>query len=1041
MRSFTKKNLPYKKEMYYLIHEKDQNMNDLLAILNDGNFKRAYERLINFFVDPGMFSKSEVKDTVSYFKAVKNIKDGNDISVKNFHLNIQPADGSKTRGKFTRLNFGGAFFNDLEASHPLFTRQSINNQLRNHGVLDIKENGADDRQTIENIASLLAVNCIYRTVTISSKFIDHNTYEIFQEIDHGAGYAIKNNPMGGGEISKLWINSFFGGKESYIIWQYSLLGAQTGRWSFTESFVSSLIATTILSIYSYRNPMSGQPASDLEIRSIIQGLAKLCAISEVILSSLKGERELGIDLTKLVAGVLKNLIEPRIKIDPMNRIHEICWDKPGTVKSKNWKFDDCLVSKWVKETLGNYRNPNYPPGVDIPAHLVKIVADLNGYFNDAGGKIRDTIDDFHKVIDANHLLLFTYSVAERLEHQAGDLDLSAIQTDILFNNAVARVPTMPDYLPPMGNFMDIQKSFAVPYASTYCLRSRDTHEPAFYIYAGSFLGSRENVVAVLNNNGLTDAEFQSLRDSNTPAAEKKEILKDLKTARQTYLAEPGQLFASNLLSGPFDEDDSTQYKRSKEALIKAEGLYCAYCESPVNDANCYDIEHKLPKSMFPSEKINWDNLVVSCKLCNGSAKSDQILYPYNLTPGAAGRKEIRKGEGFISTDFRRGRSNYNNPVDEKTSKNSNYENWVAYNKNHILWPDIVNSFEFATYSLPDPAINVTEESHLIVRKNNGGTDYQTDLKLGININAGLEVRNKIVPATDYRAKAIIEICKLNNVATKEVYNDQRRIRRTKAWLHARKQLMAFQALDHLPSLKDHWKGQLELSNVMDGTSKIRALRNSAGNNIAWHPISGRVITVNVDFNIGEPQFYTIPNADSRNLRIANGAGVNVPDGAGTVDLRVDVISMEHGNTFVDGILTFHNDWVDQSIKSRAVNFRRAQKTTLASGQIQLEFKQVQCFVTDHADDVNNVKEWYEKQKALDRELDKAQEYLKKITFDNAKNMVKDGGFYSTWVRTFEEENPQIAKDLVRRLEVDAQSNPDDPFQFHGTDAIEIMSVL
>lgn len=65
------------------------------------------------------------------------------------------------------------------------------------------------------------------------------------------------------------------------------------------------------------------------------------------------------------------------------------------------------------------------------------------------------------------------------------------------------------------------------------------------------------------------------------------------------------------------------YKKAKEGLINSFGLYCAYCDSIITDGVLLDIEHKLPKEIFPDKKVNWDNFVIACKICNSTQKGQQ----------------------------------------------------------------------------------------------------------------------------------------------------------------------------------------------------------------------------------------------------------------------------------------------------------------------------------------------------------------------------------------------------------------------------------
>ncbi|MEW5818376.1 MAG: retron system putative HNH endonuclease, partial [Spirochaetota bacterium] len=58
-----------------------------------------------------------------------------------------------------------------------------------------------------------------------------------------------------------------------------------------------------------------------------------------------------------------------------------------------------------------------------------------------------------------------------------------------------------------------------------------------------------------------------------------------------------------------------QVKNSLEAMFHSK---CAYCESKITHVDYGEIEHFRPKSLFPEETFNWNNLFLSCGICNGA---------------------------------------------------------------------------------------------------------------------------------------------------------------------------------------------------------------------------------------------------------------------------------------------------------------------------------------------------------------------------------------------------------------------------------------
>jgi uncharacterized protein (TIGR02646 family) len=57
----------------------------------------------------------------------------------------------------------------------------------------------------------------------------------------------------------------------------------------------------------------------------------------------------------------------------------------------------------------------------------------------------------------------------------------------------------------------------------------------------------------------------------------------------------------------------------KTALIEMFNGKCAFCESHIIHINYGDIEHFRPKSKFPEFCFEWDNLLLSCSICNGKS--------------------------------------------------------------------------------------------------------------------------------------------------------------------------------------------------------------------------------------------------------------------------------------------------------------------------------------------------------------------------------------------------------------------------------------
>lgn len=78
------------------------------------------------------------------------------------------------------------------------------------------------------------------------------------------------------------------------------------------------------------------------------------------------------------------------------------------------------------------------------------------------------------------------------------------------------------------------------------------------------------------------------------------------------------------------EEVGKRYKHSdiKKQLIPTEDTKCAFCEAIPNESGYVEVEHFLPKSIYPEKTYKWENLLPSCKRCNLKKLSlDTGLYP------------------------------------------------------------------------------------------------------------------------------------------------------------------------------------------------------------------------------------------------------------------------------------------------------------------------------------------------------------------------------------------------------------------------------
>jgi hypothetical protein len=429
------------------------------------------------------------------------------------------------------------------------------------------------------------------------------------------------------------------------------------------------------------------------------------------------------------------------------------------------------------------------------------------------------------------------------------------------------------------------------------------------------------------------------------------------------------------------------------------------------------------------------------------------------------------------------------------------------NIEHINAGQHITSFQAFDYQIqgaPNYAVaiaialnNLETNTHIHVAANYqmnlqglGDMRNQDDVRVVMNPHglvggAGVNVNNQA--GVQQSARNIIDICGLNRIGKNNDarHNDQRVVRRTKAWLHAMKQLkILWEFGTNIKALHDYYSRQLHPVDIMnnvgnDGDAERNNIVNIRDNGTAADPAAVPAVpavpaapirlnaitgTISIAANI--------PNGDV-NIDLAVSNAITNPGGAGTQvaivgvgvvndDVAINsgtitgkIIQVAGGNRTMTGKITIENTNPNTAnLNNKIIIFKNAPITWNAANnrtEIQINLNQGIISNSNQAGPVEVLRTWDENRQKLLKFLDKADRLLMSYIWENILNMVRDGGFYSTWVRTFQHicsaagwappDNPRFDVDLVRRLEIDAQSEPDDPFQFHGTDAAEIIQSL
>ncbi len=125
------------------------------------------------------------------------------------------------------------------------------------------------------------------------------------------------------------------------------------------------------------------------------------------------------------------------------------------------------------------------------------------------------------------------------------------------------------------------------------------------------------------------------------------------------------------------EENRYRQAQIKEALIHMFSGKCAYCESQILHIDYGHIEHYRPKSLFPDECFNWENLLLGCSICNGPLfKGNQ--FPIAAQNGPLIDPTVEDPEHFLSFEFDANTGTAN--VFDKTPRGFTTKNLLGLNR-------------------------------------------------------------------------------------------------------------------------------------------------------------------------------------------------------------------------------------------------------------------------------------------------------------------------------------------------------------------------
>ena len=211
----------------------------------------------------------------------------------------------------------------------------------------------------------------------------------------------------------------------------------------------------------------------------------------------------------------------------------------------------------------------------------------------------------------------------------------------------------------------------------------------------------------------------------------------------------------------FSNNEPTRYLRARGSLITNYGQYCNYCGMPVQDT-FLAVEHRLPKSEFPSLMLQYKNFFLACPMCNSYKGSK---------PGYATSKSWAINEQDI-------------PKPDMTEiGDGGFDSQTWPNRTHAYKGFTPVLYDVST-QLAIPLKSALDVRNVVVNTNNNTVQA---IIQGYNKNkqVTVAVRFEAVDAgvQGKREKNFIDIINLNFTKA-DSYSDRRVTNRTVAWMNA-----------------------------------------------------------------------------------------------------------------------------------------------------------------------------------------------------------------------------------------------------------------
>ena len=146
----------------------------------------------------------------------------------------------------------------------------------------------------------------------------------------------------------------------------------------------------------------------------------------------------------------------------------------------------------------------------------------------------------------------------------------------------------------------------------------------------------------------------------------------------------------------------------KNQLFFYEPMKCCFCECIPSEGGHVEVEHYHPKSLYPKETFEWDNLLPICRICNGNKSAlDTIVTPI-VHP------VINDPEEYFTYDFLRIIASETAPDVEMANLTIHETEGLDLNNTRLILPR--SALLASLHSYENELLRFTEEFNASVQK-------------------------------------------------------------------------------------------------------------------------------------------------------------------------------------------------------------------------------------------------------------------------------------------------------------------------------------